>query len=164
MVRMGSLGWTAGATAGPHPGHERPDHRGQHRSTPAHHLRRPPGTLPTRRRSPRSPEISDTEEDGGSTPPAPTTPALSRAFVSCSSLYWVGSVGEASPAVGRALTCLTRVFSCGRRPRARLVLRAPIPACRAVVETTEFERAGRKRSPPSTTTRPHCGRSVPHRP
>jgi hypothetical protein len=46
MVRMGSLGWTAGATAGPHSGHERPDRSGQHRSTPAHHLPRSPGTLP----------------------------------------------------------------------------------------------------------------------
>jgi hypothetical protein len=34
------------ATSGPHPGHNRPDRSGQHRSTPAHHLPRSPSTLP----------------------------------------------------------------------------------------------------------------------
>ena len=35
-----------GATSGPHPGHERPDRSGQHRSPAAHHLPRSPGILP----------------------------------------------------------------------------------------------------------------------
>jgi hypothetical protein len=46
MVGMGSLGRTAGATSGPHPGHEPPDCSGQQRSLPAPHLPSSPDTLP----------------------------------------------------------------------------------------------------------------------
>jgi hypothetical protein len=38
--------------------------------------------------------VPDTEEDGGSTPPAPTTPALSRAFTGLSVQLWIGWAGE----------------------------------------------------------------------
>jgi hypothetical protein len=79
MVRMGSLGRTARATSGATSG---PPITGSQRTTtvttgsPSAQLT---GTFPTTagRRDP--PRIPDTEEDGGSTPPAPTTPRLSRA-------------------------------------------------------------------------------------
>ena len=45
MVRMGSLGRTAGATSGPHPGHERPDRSGQQRSPSGRQLPSSPNRL-----------------------------------------------------------------------------------------------------------------------
>jgi hypothetical protein len=46
------------------------------------------------------------EEDGGSTPPAPTTPPMSRAFAGLSVQLWMGRAREDGSAVGRALNCL----------------------------------------------------------
>ena len=52
--------------------------------------------------------FADTEEDGGSTPPAPTTPAVTRAFA----LWLVPLVGgdcaARTSSVERALNCLTK--------------------------------------------------------
>jgi hypothetical protein len=50
---------------------------------------------------------SDTEEDGGSTPPAPTICALSRAFSYLRAHWWTGPVGEEGSSGRRALNCLT---------------------------------------------------------
>src|SRR5918996_2790405 len=81
-----------GGPQGPHPGHERPDAADNH----DHHRS---GIRPGQRQD--WPDLaghhhrlalSDTEEDGGSTPPAPTTPAMSRAFGTCSSQLWMVSV------------------------------------------------------------------------
>jgi hypothetical protein len=69
------------AISGPHPDHQRPDCRGQQRSPPAYHLSSSPGHSAARRRSPRSPEISDTEEVTGSNSAAPTILYLTMAFV-----------------------------------------------------------------------------------
>jgi hypothetical protein len=43
---MGSLWWTAGATSGPHPGHNRPDRSGQPRSPAARLLSSSSATVP----------------------------------------------------------------------------------------------------------------------
>ena len=51
---------------------------------------------------------SDTEEDGGSTPPAPTAEALSRSFVDHRVSLMDGIGGEAGASGRRALPCLTK--------------------------------------------------------
>ena len=58
----------------------------------------------------RFPPFADTEEDGGSTPPAPTTPSVSRA----SGRYVPPMDWDRQrqvPRVGRALTCLIKMFT-----------------------------------------------------
>src|SRR5215216_5864282 len=61
--------------------------------------------LRERRSAQRFPGFADKEQDGGSTPPAPTTPALSSAFAGLSVQLWMGWAGEDGSAVGRALNC-----------------------------------------------------------
>jgi hypothetical protein len=45
-------------------------------------------------------DLADTEEDGGSAPPAPTTSALTRSLTGLLVHWWMGSMGEEGPAVG----------------------------------------------------------------
>jgi hypothetical protein len=118
-----------GSSPGPHRGHTRAtndriaaDNNGQHRPTVC---RGPRAHSPTDRRSPRSPEISDTEEDGGSTPPAPTIPTLSRAFEDLFVPLIHGSVGENGPTVSRALNYLTEGVHFGAKPSPSAAIRLP---------------------------------------
>jgi hypothetical protein len=69
---------------------------------------------------------SDTEEDGGSTPPAPTIPAVSRAFVDQRALLADRIGGEAGSSGQRALPCLTKGgLSAGQKHVGRHQARAP---------------------------------------
>jgi hypothetical protein len=61
---------------------------------------------------------SDTEEDGASTPPAPTSSPLSSAFVGLLIRRWTGSVGEDVHRSGEHFVD-GRLFSPFRSPRRR---------------------------------------------
>jgi hypothetical protein len=61
-----------------------------------------------------SPVFADTEGDGGSTPPAPTVPAVTSLFVPHLALWWTEILGKEGSSVGRTLNCLTGGVSYAR--------------------------------------------------
>jgi hypothetical protein len=67
--------------------------------------------LGKRRVAQRFPVFADTEEVTGSTPPAPTTPALNGPFGDRRVPLIAEIAAEAGPSGKRAVPCLTKVFS-----------------------------------------------------
>jgi hypothetical protein len=68
---------------------------------------------------------SDTEEDGGSIPPAPTMPALSRAFVDLVVTPVDGICGRGRRSGRTALNCLTQGVHFGEKPSLSAASRPP---------------------------------------
>jgi hypothetical protein len=118
------------------------------------------------RKDSASPVFADTEEDGGSTPPTPTVPAVTSLFVPHLALWWTEILGKEGSSVGRTLNCLTGGVLLRAEPRHPRREREPAagaapgdPAARPQARRPHGETA--PAAPPGPARRaPHLRRSL----